>query len=219
MVAREQFELELEEVKNKVILLAQKAKKQLNDSVTALYQADIKAAEEVIDADKELDKIDLDINETSILLIARQQPVASDLRKLIVAIRTASDLERMADNAKNIARSTLHLGEKHDLTIHPALDEMREVAIRMIDLAIESYREADISLAKKLSELDDLIDGMYANVLKELLEETATNPQKIQLIMQMAFSGRYIERFGDHLTNIAENIMYLVKGQSLDLNE
>ncbi|MFB1050352.1 phosphate signaling complex protein PhoU [Paraliobacillus sp. JSM ZJ581] len=219
MVVREQFEIELKEVKDKVILLAEKAKKQLNESVTALYQADIKAAERVIDADAALDKMDLDINETSILLIARQQPVASDLRKLIVAIRTASDLERMADNAKNIARSTLHLGENHELTIHPALDDMREVAIRMIDLAILSYREEDITLAKKLSELDDLIDGMYANVLKELLEETATNPQKIQLIMQMAFSGRYIERFGDHLTNIAENIMYLVKGQSLDLNE
>lgn len=219
MVAREQFELELNEVKNNVILLAQKAKQQLNDSVSALYHADIEMANNVIKADNELDKIDLNINESAILLIARQQPVASDLRKLIVAIRTSSDLERMADNAKNIARSTLHLGENHDLTIHPTLTDMRDVAIRMIDLAIEAYREEDISLAKKLSELDDLIDSMYANVLKELLEETATNPQKIQLIMQMAFSGRYIERFGDHLTNIAENIMYLVKGQSLDLNE
>ncbi|WP_182199583.1 phosphate signaling complex protein PhoU [Paraliobacillus salinarum] len=219
MVAREQFEMELKAVKDKVIELAEKAKLQLNDSVNALYQANATAAEQVIEKDKELDNIDLDINETSILLIARQQPVASDLRKLIVAIRTASDLERMADNAKNIARSTIHLGENHDLEIHPALDDMRAVANRMIDLAILAYREEDITLAKKLSELDDLIDEMYAKVLKELLEETATDPQKIQLIMQIAFSGRYIERFGDHLTNIAENIMYLVKGQTLDLNE
>ncbi len=219
MVAREQFDLKINDVESKVILLAQKVKKQINGAVTGLYYADVKAAEVIIDADKELDRMDLDINETAILLIARQQPVASDLRKLIVAIRTASDLERMADNAKNIAESTIRLGENHGLTIHLLLDKMREVCIHMIDLAIKAYQEADISLAKKLSELDDSIDYMYGELLKELLEETATNQQSIQLIMQMAFSARYIERIGDHLTNIAENIIYIVKGQSLDLNK
>ncbi|WP_117169218.1 phosphate signaling complex protein PhoU [Paraliobacillus sediminis] len=219
MVAREQFEIELDKMKQKVIDLAQGAKVQLQDAVHALYQSDTSLAAEVVEADKRLDAIDLDINETAILLIARQQPVASDLRKLIVAIRISTDLERMADNAKNIARSTKHLGENHGLEIHESLADMRDVALRMIDLAIHAYEQEDITIAKNLSEMDDLIDGMYANVLQELLEETATNPQKIQLIMQMAFCGRFIERYGDHLTNIAENIMYLVKGESLDLNE
>ncbi|SEO34568.1 phosphate transport system protein [Amphibacillus marinus] len=219
MVAREQFDLELEAVKDMVIKLAKAAKVQLEGSIAALYQSDVDKAQQVMEADKELDQLDLAINEASILLIARQQPVASDLRKLIVAIRTATDLERMADNAKNIARSAIHLGNDHQLEIHPSLADMRDVAFKMIDLAIEAYKKEDIQLAKKLSELDDLIDGMFGQVMEELLQMTATNPQKIQLVMQMAFSARYIERFGDHLTNIAESIMYLVKGEVYDLNE
>ncbi|GGM31510.1 phosphate transport system regulatory protein PhoU [Paraliobacillus quinghaiensis] len=219
MVAREQFESELALMKQKVIHLAEGAKQQLQDSVSALYQADTKFAGEVIEADKKLDKMDLDINETAILLIAKQQPVASDLRKLIVAIRLSTDLERMADNAKNIARSTTHLGDNHGMEIPKSLGDMRDVALRMIDLAILAYKQEDISLARELSELDDQIDTMYSNGLQSLLEETVTNPQKIQFIMQIAFCGRFIERFGDHLTNIAESIMYLVKGESLNLNE
>lgn len=219
MVGRSQFEIELNDVKQMVVDLAKKAKQQLEDSVSALYQADVELAKRVIKADEELDELDLAINESAILLIARQQPVASDLRKLIVAIRISADLERMADNAKNIARSTLHLGEDHKFSIHESLADMRDVSVRMIDLAIDSYIEEDILIAKKLSELDDLIDGMFASVLQELLEETVINPEKIQFIMQMSFCGRYIERYGDHITNIAENVMYLVKGKSFDLNE
>ncbi|WP_226036907.1 phosphate signaling complex protein PhoU [Aquibacillus saliphilus] len=218
MVAREQFQIELDEIKKMVIELAHGAEKLLTEAVNALYNSDIELAKQVIAYDKQLDKKDFEINETAVLLIAKQQPVASDLRRLIVAIRISSDLERMADNAKNIAKSTIHLGEDHGIKIHNELKDMRDVALKMIDLSIKAYENEDITLAKKLAQLDDLVDGMYSKILTELLEETATNPQKIQHIMQMAFSGRYIERFGDHATNIGENIMYLVKGESFDLN-
>ncbi|MDL4841540.1 phosphate signaling complex protein PhoU [Aquibacillus rhizosphaerae] len=219
MVAREQFQIELDKVKAMIIELARGTESLLRDAVKALYTADIELAKQVIAYDKELDKRDFEINEAAVLLIAKQQPVASDLRRLIVAIRISSDLERMGDNAKNIAKSTIHLGEKHGIQIHGAIEDMKDIAIRMIDLSVKAYENEDITLARKLAELDDLVDGMYSTVLRELLEETATNPEKIQHIMQMAFSGRYIERFGDHATNIGENIMYLVKGESFDLNE
>ncbi|WP_017472669.1 phosphate signaling complex protein PhoU [Amphibacillus jilinensis] len=219
MVGREQFDQELLAVKDKVIQLARSSRRQLEQSVEALYRADVNLAKRVIKADEQLDEMDLSINEAAILLIARQQPVATDLRKLIVAIRISTDLERMADNAKNIARSAIRLGEDHQLTIHSSLADMRDVAFKMIDLAIDAYYKEDIKLAKQLSELDDLIDNMFSQVLEEMLHMSASNPQKIQLIMQMAFSARYIERFGDHLTNIAENVMYLVKGETFDLNE
>ncbi|WP_186575779.1 phosphate signaling complex protein PhoU [Aquibacillus kalidii] len=218
MVGREQFQDELEKVKGKIIELAYGAEKLLNQAVDAIYNSDIELAKQVIAYDKELDKKDMEINEAAILLIAKQQPVASDLRRLIVAIRISSDLERMGDNAKNIAKSTIHLGEDHGIDIHKSIKDMKDVAVKMIDISVKAYENEDITLARKLGELDDLIDGMYSNMLRELLEETATNPQKIQHIMQMAFSGRYVERFGDHATNIGENIMYLVKGESCDLN-
>ncbi|WP_163539625.1 phosphate signaling complex protein PhoU [Gracilibacillus sp. YIM 98692] len=218
MVGREQFQEELNHVEEVIIEMAEKTIEQLNNAVDALYKSNVEKAEKVVKDDKALDHLDFQINEESILLIARQQPVATDLRRLIVAIRISSDLERMADNAKNIAKSTIHLGADHGIQIHASIEEMRQVAVKMIELAIKSYKGEDITLARKLAELDDVLDNMYSTMLRELLEETATNPQKIQHIMQMAFSGRYVERIGDHTTNIGEDVLYLVKGESADLN-
>ncbi|PWU68512.1 phosphate signaling complex protein PhoU [Gracilibacillus dipsosauri] len=219
MVGRENFEDKLKQVESLIVRFAKMTQTQLTDAVEVLYQSDVDRALAVIEKDKELDKLDFEINETAILLIARQQPVATDLRRLVVALRISSDLERMADNAKNIAKSTIHLGKDHGIKIHDSVKEMKEIAIKMIDISIIAYENEDITLARKLSEMDDVIDNMYSTMLRELLEETATNPQKIQHIMQMAFSGRYVERIGDHATNIGEDVMYLVKGESADLNE
>ncbi|MGN8645485.1 phosphate signaling complex protein PhoU [Gracilibacillus sp. HCP3S3_G5_1] len=218
MVGREAFQGELQHLEQLIIELAKKTKEQLQFAVDTLYQADVSQAEQIIENDKELDQLDMQINEEAIVLIARQQPVARDLRRLVVALRISNDLERMADNAKNVAKSAIHLGENHGLQVHPSIKEMKKIAVEMIDLAILSYENEDVTLARKLSQLDDVVDNMYSTMLRELLEETATNPQKIQHIMQMAFSGRYVERIGDHATNIGEDVMYLVKGESLDLN-
>lgn len=219
MSIREQFDFELQTLKNELVEMAKASRLQLEQAVKSLYDKDLELAKQVIKEDERIDELDLAINEAAILLIAKQQPVATDLRKLIVAIRVSTDLERMADNAKNIARSTLHLGEEHQLDIDPSLKDMCDIAYEMIDLAVESYLAEDYKLAKKLSELDDSIDQMFGQVLARQLNMSATSPQKIQLIMQIAFIARYIERFGDHLTNIAESILYLVKGENFDLNE
>lgn len=218
MVGREEFHNEMKQVEELVIELAVKSKEQLKAAVQALYSSDIEKAEEIIKKDQALDKLDFHINDSAILLIAKQQPVATDLRRLVVAIRISQDLERMADNAKNIAKSTIHLGKDHGLLIDESITEMKDMAIKMIDLAIKAYENEDISLARKLAEMDDLLDNMYSSMLRGLLEETATNSQKIQHIMQMAFCGRYVERIGDHTTNIGEDILYLVKGETIDLN-
>lgn len=219
MSFRKQFDLELDTLKSKIVTMAKDSRSQLEKAIHSIYESDLELAETVIENDIAIDELDAEINETAILLIAKQQPVASDLRKLIVAIRIATDLERMADNAKNIARSTIILGDDHDLEIDLSLQDMTYIAYEMLDLAIESYLNNDYKLAKKLSELDDSIDQIFGQVLKRMLDKTATNPQKIQHIMQVTFVARYIERYGDHLTNIAESILYLVKGETQDLNE
>ncbi|MBU5593560.1 phosphate signaling complex protein PhoU [Amphibacillus sp. MSJ-3] len=219
MSIRKQFDLELQALKNELVKMAESSRSQLEHAVKSLYERDVELAEQVMKEDEKIDELDLAINEAAILLIAKQQPVATDLRKLIVAIRISTDIERMADNAKNIARSTIHLGEDHQLEIDSSLKDMCDVAYEMVDLAIKSYRDEDYKLAKKLSELDDSIDRIFGQVLARQLTMSATNPQKIQLIMQVAYVARYIERFGDHLTNIAESILYLVKGENRDLNE
>ena len=216
---RRQFDLELAELQNKIVEMAQGAKTQLERAVQSIYKKDLVLAADVIEADAKIDQLDLDINDAAILLIAKQQPVASDLRRLIVALRVSTDLERMADNARNIARSTIALGADHELEIDSALKDMCEVAYEMLDLAIKSFKDEDYKLAKQLSEMDDSIDRMFDQVLERMLGLSANNPQKIQHVMHIAYTARYIERFGDHLTNIAESILYLVKGETLDLNE
>ena len=192
MVRRQQFEDELLQVKRRVIALLEASREQLNRSVKALYESDVKEAKQVIEDDKSLDELDIEINNMAILMIAKQQPVATDLRRLIVAIRLATDIERMADNAKNIARSTIHLGNEHQLTIDSRLEQMTKIANDMINLAIEAYDEEDIIKAKQLSEKDDEIDALFGQVLKDMLSNKATEKDEIQLIMQVAFSTRYI---------------------------
>ncbi|WP_407268390.1 phosphate signaling complex protein PhoU [Radiobacillus sp. PE A8.2] len=218
MVTRENFQVELDKIKNMIINFAKDTEKVLNMSIDALYNQDIELAKQIIIDDRLLDAQDTKINDEAILLIAKQQPVASDLRRLIVALRISSDLERMADNAKNIAKSTIHLGESHGLDIHPTIKDMKNIAFKMLDIAVEAYQNEDIGLSRKLAEMDDLVDSMYGDVIRAMLKETATNPEKIQHIMQMSFCARYIERFADHSTNIGESILYMVKGENFDLN-
>lgn len=219
MVAREYFTTELGKLQKRIIELADDTERALTDAVKALYNQDVNLAKQVIAHDSILDRKELEINEEAILMIARQQPVATDLRRLIVALRISVDLERMGDNATNIAKSTIHLGEGHGIKVHPAIEEMKDIAVKMVDLSKKAFENEDITVARKLSEMDDLVDEKYGELVREMLEETATNPEKIQHIMQMAFSARYIERFADHTTNIAESILYLVKGESFDLNQ
>ncbi|WP_235817538.1 MULTISPECIES: phosphate signaling complex protein PhoU [Gracilibacillus] len=219
MSASSLFQEEQQHIEKLIIQLANRTKDQLTQAVDCLYHANVVEAKQVIKTDEHLDQLDHDINEEAIVLIARQQPVARDLRRLVVALRISTDLERMADNAKNVAKSTVHLGSHPTVEAHPSIKEMKNLAIEMIDLAMRAYTYEDISLARKLASLDDRLDHLYASMLQELLEEKATDSQEIQHIMQMAFSGRYVERIGDHATNIGEDVMYLVKGESLDLNE
>ncbi|WP_102027018.1 phosphate signaling complex protein PhoU [Salirhabdus sp. Marseille-P4669] len=218
MTIRANFSGELNELKVQIKEFASVVDDALKKAVECLYQKDVERAQTIIDNDVKLDEKELEINEKAILLIAKQQPLAKDLRRLIIALRISSDLERMADHAVNIAKATIRLGQDHPLTIHTEISAMAEQARDMVSLAIKAFEHEDISLARKLAEMDDKVDKMYNQFTQKLLTETASNPQYIQHIMQMSFSARFIERYADHCTNIGENIFYLVKGEAYDLN-
>lgn len=218
MATRDQFHDEMGEINEEIIELAQLAGKALNNSIQALYDQDVKMAEQVITDDKYIDKKEIAINDKTILLIAKQQPVARDLRRLVIALRIAADLERMADNAKNIAKSTIHLGEDYTPPLPNGLKTMRDLSNEMLRTAINAFKYEDVTIARKLSEMDDEVDKLYKYIISEMLGETATNPDKIHYVMQIAFCARYLERFADHITNIGESILFLVKGENYNLN-
>ncbi|WP_226583047.1 phosphate signaling complex protein PhoU [Halobacillus litoralis] len=219
MSIRVHFEEELESLKNQIKELALDAKSSLDSAIHVLYQGDVEKAKQILEDDAVIDSKEEKINDDAILMLAKQQPVARDLRRIVIAIKISSDLERMADHSTNIAKATIHLGEDHGIDIDPELREMAILVMDMVDLAVKAFENEDISLASKLAEMDDIIDKKYGSIVKEMLELTAVNPEQIQHIMQMAYVARYIERFADHITNIGENIFYLVKGKTYDLNK
>ncbi|MFD2759427.1 phosphate signaling complex protein PhoU [Lentibacillus juripiscarius] len=218
MAGREHFEADLSMVKKDIIDLAQTAEDALGKAVDALFNQDVMLAEKVIKQDREIDRRENEINEQTIVMMAKQQPVATDLRRLIISLKITTDVERMADHARNIAESALRLGEEHHLAIPQKVKEMRNMVMDMNHTAIQAFQYEDITIAGKLSAMDDAVDDLYESMIQNLLSETAANPEKIQYIMQMAFSARYMERFADHITNICESIIYLVKGESHKLN-
>ncbi|WP_042223447.1 phosphate signaling complex protein PhoU [Oceanobacillus manasiensis] len=218
MTTRGLFHHELEEINNDIVRLADLTENALLNAINALFNKDTEQAKQIIEQDLNIDKLEIDINDKTILLIAKQQPVATDLRRLIIALRIVTDLERMADNAKNIATSTTYLGEGDGVVLPEGLKKMKEIAIEMLHTALKAFKEEDVTLASSLSEMDDKVDRLYKLIISELLGETATNPDKIQYVMQVAFCARYLERYADHITNIGESILFLVKGENYNLN-
>lgn len=214
---REQFQTELDQLKSDIITMANLSGDALTKAVESLYDQSIDQAKEILEEDKKIDDLEDDINDKSVLLIAKQQPVATDLRRIIMYLRVVTDIERMGDNAKNIAKATIHLDKNHT-TIPEGLRQMHEITMEMLKTAMHAFKYEDITIATKLAETDDKVDKMYKQIVSELLGETATNPDKIQYVMQVAFCARYLERFADHITNIGESILYLVKGKSTKIN-
>ena len=209
----------MNELNQDIIQLANRANKALRQSMDALFNKDIELAKKVVEDDKLIDKEEAAINDKVILLIAKQQPVATDLRRLIIALRVVTDIERMGDNAKNIAKAATRLGDHYQTELPLELNAMRDSALIMLESAISAFQNEDISVAHKLAEMDDKVDKLYKQVVTDMLEKTAVNSAEVQYVMQIAFSARYIERFADHITNIGESILFLVKGEIVDLND
>ncbi|PLT34701.1 phosphate signaling complex protein PhoU [Bacillus sp. V5-8f] len=216
MVVREKFEQELAELNRKIIELTHLAAESISRSFTALENQDLDLALEIIEDDTKADMLEEEINEYAILLIAKQQPVAIDLRRIIAAIKIASDIERMADFGVNIAKSTIRIGQEPLIESLSHLRQMKEITMEMIRLSIEAFEKDDIVMARKIAEMDDEVDSLYGESIKSLLQLSNEN---LQQVTQLSLVARYLERTADHTTNVAESIYYLVRGRHFDLNE
>ncbi|MBY6035489.1 phosphate signaling complex protein PhoU [Fictibacillus nanhaiensis] len=219
MVVRENFQLQLEEMKQAIVQISKLAEEALLQSVEALRTQDLDKALQIIENDNRINVLEDEINDLAILLIAKQAPVASDLRRIIAAIKISSDIERMADFAVNIAKSTIRIGTAELIKPLEELPKMAKHAIHMLTTATKAYIDEDVALAKELADLDDYVDETYGRIIQELLELMTKNPDHLTQITQLLFVCRYIERTADHATNIAESIIFLVKGKRYGLND
>lgn len=218
-MVREKFQYDLQTLRQQVIELGNLAKQALKMAMEGLRTQNVEKALEVIDNDHRMDNLEEEINDCALMLITKQQPVAGDLRRIFISIKTATDLERIADHAVNIAKSTIRLGEKELSVSLQELEKMFQVAIDMLELALKAYQEENLTDAKKVAEMDDIVDEIYGKAIRELITSIPEQPDTITQVTQLSFIARYIERVADHITNIAENVFYVVKGRYYLLNE
>ncbi|WP_203333025.1 phosphate signaling complex protein PhoU [Planococcus beigongshangi] len=219
MSVREKFDTELHSTQDQLIQLSTMAVKALGKSIDALLNHDVDAALQVIEDDIHINRLEEELNDRVILLIAKQSPVATDLRRLIVMIKVATDMERVGDYAVNIAKDTIRLGKEEHVPVIAQIEKMHRLAATMLMKVIEAFVEEDVAKAKEIADLDDQVDALYGEVLTQLMLAGGENPAQISQVTQLAFIGRYMERAADHATNIAEQLFYLVRGRHYDLNK
>lgn len=184
-------------------------------SVTALKEQDQEEAIQIKKDDKQINEIRWDIEEKAIKLIATQQPVARDLRKMIAILNIITDLERMGDHAGGIASIILKLGDGPP--VKPLIDipRMAEISVGMIENALSAYEERDESAARAIHKQDDQIDELYNQIIRELVSIMIEDPKTITRCTYLIWVAHNLERIGDRVTNICERIVYLVTGEMI----
>ncbi|MBW7476655.1 phosphate signaling complex protein PhoU [Paenibacillus oenotherae] len=218
MVTRKEFDLGLSELHNLLVEMGGHVEKALADAMSALKDINIEEAKRIIKEDPQLNQMEEKITELGSKLIATQQPVAKDLRRILAAFKISSDLERMGDLSVDIAKVVLRL-EGQSL-IKPLIDlpRMAEIAQLMTVESIQSFVQENVDLSYKMAKDDDQVDALYSQIIRELFSLMMENPRTISQAVLLSFVGRYIERIADHATNIGESVVYLVTGKRPDLN-
>lgn len=218
MVVREKFDQELKGLHEKLARMSQLAIERLSEAVDALAHHDSDVANQIIKNDLDINKLEEEISDTVILTIARQQPVATDLRRLMVLVKVAGDMERVGDYAVNIAKETVRIGDQKHLKQLDQIVEMKNRTVSILNLTLEAFVAEDIEKAQTIAKLDDEIDAMYGKLIRDLLSSGVETPDQLPQITQLAFICRYLERSADHATNMAEQLLYLRNGKHVDLN-
>lgn len=210
-----QFEEELEEIKRGILSMAGLVEQSMVDVTRALNDQDPELAEGIIKRDDEIDYWEVEIDRLATEFIAKHQPTATDLRFVIVAIKLGPELERIADNAVNIAERILHFS-KYPL-LKPLIDlpRMLGLAHAMVNDAIEAYVNRDSMAAREIIRRDDEVDDLYWQVFRELLTFMIEDPQNISRAIDLILVARFIERIADQATNICEEVVYLVEGEPI----
>lgn len=210
------YEEELAILDKKIAQMGGLAEHVLGQSFDALERRDVKLAEQVVKADKQIDTLERDIEAQVINMIARRQPLANDLRHVMAALRITGDLERIGDLAKNIAKRALAIAhESHPKPLMTGLRHMGELALAQLKIVLDAYAERDAERAMAVWRDDEHIDAMYNSLFRELLTYMMEDPRNIGISTHLLFGAKNIERVGDHTTNIAETIHYLVRGVTI----
>lgn len=211
------YDDDLAALTNALLQMGGISEKMLQDAVQALTRADLPLAQAVVAADGRMDELQREIEQRAILTLVKRQPMADDLRQTVSAIRLSGDLERVGDLAKNIAKRAVALGPivRSEQALFISLATLAKLAGVQLKDVLDAYTRRDVELARGVWERDEEIDALYNAIFRELLTHMMEDPRNISLCTHLLFCAKNIERVGDHTTNVAETVHYLVTGQSL----
>jgi phosphate transport system protein len=209
----------LKELQQEILRMGALVEEAVGNAVESLKDQNPELAQQVIKNDDLIDGLELDIEDKCLKLIATQQPMAKDLRRIGTGFKIITDLERMADYAVDIAKITLRIADQP--LIKPLIDipRMAKLTMEMLKDSLDSYVREDVELAGTLRERDDEIDHLYAQIFRELLTYMLADPKTINQATYLLFVGRYLERIADHTTNVGESVIFLVTGERQVLND
>ena len=210
------FDADLGELQRRVAEMGGLAEQQIASAVEALATQDAALAQQIIAADLRLDALQREIEEKAILTIARRQPLAVDLREVVAALRVSGDLERIGDLAKNIAKRVAALGGEFRFhTVLRGVENMTDLVLAALKQVLDAYARRDLCGALEVWKGDEAIDAVNNSLFRELLTYMMEDPRNITFCTHLLFCAKNIERMGDHATNIAETVHYMVEGRPL----
>lgn len=217
-MVREAYHRDLHKLREDLIIMGSLVGRAIGDSVFSLKNRDVTMAQKVMDMDKEIDALNHKIEEDCMRLLALQQPMARDLRLIISVLKMAIDLERIGDLSLEIAVITKITADVPP--VKPLIDipRMSETCQQMLADTMKAFEYKNTELAKLVAKRDDEVDTLFDLVRRELISIMVEDPKKINGAQHLTFVARYLERIGDHITNLCENVVFMVTGERVELN-
>jgi len=206
------FHNEIRKLKKKILRLAAMVEQSLWCAVVSISNHDLKLAEEIIRNDSEIDSFEVEVEEECLKILALHQPVAADLRYVVASLKINSDLERIADLAVNIAERTITMSAYPNIKCPVDLESMLEVAMKMVKFSVDSLVNSDTEKAWKVIQDDDILDDKDSEVHKVVCEKIRRDSDNSNYYIGLLSVSRNLERIGDHATNIAEDVIYMIEG-------
>jgi len=215
---REILDRAIDELLAQVIEQGSMVETSLRGSVKSLQHQNVDEAKIIYDADRQINKKHFDIEENVITLIATQQPMARDLRLLTAILEVTTELERMGDYAKGIARITVRIGQEELLPPMKHIPPMSEVCIDMLHRALQAFVERDAEAARSIPQEDDQVDNLFNIIYRDLMEQMISNPSSVDQANHLLWVAHNLERVADRVTNVCERIVFVVTGEMLEMD-
>ena len=209
---RSKFDEQLLELNNEMINMGNKIIQSIKMAIEALVSHDEEKAKAIMDGDTEIDHLQKKIENICFNLLIQQQPVAKDLRTVTAAMKMVTDMERIGDHASDISEMTILMGEENEIEKFEHISKMATETVIMLNHSIEAYVERDINKAREVIEHDDIVDDLFAEAKKDVINLILKSPNEGEEATDILMISKYFERIGDHATNIAEWVIYSVTG-------